>query len=115
MTAAVLALCIIFTFFFTIQTLRKYGNPRKSFLTTSIVMTAWFFSFSIVVILPMDVSAVCPPQSLLMLRRFILTVFAHGIASNPRIQPLLLSRCGAPILSMIWQQKETQPQNASRM
>eukprot|EP00047_Mylnosiga_fluctuans_P013189 m.29964 g.29964 ORF g.29964 m.29964 type:complete len:735 (+) comp4725_c0_seq1:71-2275(+) len=57
MTAAVFALCIIVTFFFTLHTLRKYGNPRKSYLTTTIVMVAWFFSFSITVILPMDVSA----------------------------------------------------------
>ena len=36
----------------------RYGNPWKSPIVTVTVFVAWFFSFSIVLILPLDISAV---------------------------------------------------------
>ena len=37
--------------------LRHYGDIGKSWPVTLVVLTAWFFSFSIVLVVPLDVSA----------------------------------------------------------
>ncbi len=38
--------------------LSRFGNWRKSLWVTCVVLIAWFFSFSIVLILPLDISSV---------------------------------------------------------
>lgn len=57
MSAALFALDIIITLFITVWVLREYGNLRKSYAVTLTVIIAWFFSFSIILILPLDVSS----------------------------------------------------------
>jgi hypothetical protein len=83
MSTAIFALDIIFTFFITAWLLNKFGNPRKSYAVTISVLIAWFFSFSIVLILPLDVSAV---RTILfcaeIIRRGILIVLAAGTAAS---------------------------------
>ena len=60
MGAGVLAVDIIFTAALTAYLLNKYGDPKKSYPVTFVVGTAWFFSFVIVFVLPLDISAVGP-------------------------------------------------------
>lgn len=57
MASAIFALDIIITLAITVWVLREYGNLRRSWAVTLTVIVAWFFSFSIVLILPLDVSS----------------------------------------------------------
>ena len=59
MSAAPFTVEMIFVFLLTLCLLHQYGNWRKQhWLVTIAVFIAWYFSFLIVFILPLDVSAV---------------------------------------------------------
>lgn len=59
MSAAPFTVEMIFVFLLTLCLLHQYGNWRKQhWLVTTAVFVAWYFSFLIVFILPLDVSAV---------------------------------------------------------
>lgn len=59
MSAAPFTVEMIFVFLVTLCLLHQYGNWRKQhWLVTIAVFIAWYFSFLIVFILPLDVSAV---------------------------------------------------------
>jgi len=58
MGAGPFAVCLLATLGLTLGLLRVYGNVSRSWPVTLVVVVAWFFSFSIVLILPIDVSAV---------------------------------------------------------
>lgn len=59
MSAAPFTVEMILVFLLTLCLLHQYGNWRKQhWLVTVAVFVAWYFSFLIVFILPLDVSAV---------------------------------------------------------
>lgn len=59
MSPAPFSLEMIAVFLLTLYLLHQYGNWRKQHLLVSIaVFVAWYFSFLIVFILPLDVSDV---------------------------------------------------------
>lgn len=59
MSAAPFTVEMIFVFLLTLCLLHQYGNWRKQhWIVTIAVFIAWYFSFLIVFILPLDVSAV---------------------------------------------------------
>ena len=59
MSVAPFTVEMIFVFLLTLCLLHQYGNWRKQhWLVTIAVFVAWYFSFLIVFILPLDVSAV---------------------------------------------------------
>jgi len=59
MGAGSLAIEMLLCFFVTMGLLHYYGNWRKQhFLVTLAVFVAWYFSFLIVEVLPLDVSDV---------------------------------------------------------
>ena len=59
MSAAPFTVEMILVFLLTLCLLHQYGNWRKQhWLVTVAVFVAWYFSFLVVFILPLDVSAV---------------------------------------------------------
>eukprot|EP00050_Salpingoeca_kvevrii_P016752 m.58389 g.58389 ORF g.58389 m.58389 type:complete len:715 (+) comp7140_c0_seq1:132-2276(+) len=57
MTAGIFVVDVLAVACFSLLMLRKYGDIRKSYAVSATVLITWFFSFSIVTILPLDVSA----------------------------------------------------------
>lgn len=57
MTAALFAIDIIITLALTFGVLREYGDLTHRYAVTVTVFIAWFFSYAIILILPVDVSA----------------------------------------------------------
>eukprot|EP00051_Salpingoeca_urceolata_P002092 m.47100 g.47100 ORF g.47100 m.47100 type:complete len:763 (+) comp11900_c0_seq1:732-3020(+) len=57
MTAFALSADILGVLALTLYLVRKYGNPWQSIAVTTVVVITWFFSFVIVLVLPLDVSA----------------------------------------------------------
>ena len=63
-SAAPLALDVLVTLVLSLVALNKYGRLRERPLVTLTVLLTWFFSFAIVLVLPLDVSWVrlCRPS-----------------------------------------------------
>lgn len=57
MGAAEFSIGLLITFSLTVYLVRKYGDPKIIWPVQGLVLVSWFLSFSIVVVLPLDISA----------------------------------------------------------
>ena len=62
MGAGVLSLDLLLTAFVVGYLVYNYGSVKKEFLVCLLVFFTWFICFSIVFILPLDVSSVSKPM-----------------------------------------------------
>ena len=63
---AVFALDVIVLLVLCALAFRHYADLRTNYLVTFVVLYTWFLSFAIVLVLPLDVSAVSRRQSVTM-------------------------------------------------
>ena len=102
-SAAPLALDILVTLVLAFLALNKYGRLRERFGVTLIVLLTWFFSFAIVLVLPLDVSWVSPFPILLS---FFPSFFFFLYVLRLKFRPFFPSLSVASVAVAVWRERE---------
>jgi hypothetical protein len=98
-----LALDILVTLVLAFLALNKYGRLRERFGVTLIVLLTWFFSFAIVLVLPLDVSWVSPFPILLS---FFPSFFFFLYVLRLKFRPFFPSLSVASVAVAVWRERE---------